>query len=63
MSHNQLWQNHGTSHDEPKTISWHNHTKKPLVRKEDAKPEAAEPEAVKPKVVEPETAEGLSWLA
>ena len=41
----------------------HSQTKKPLVRKKDAKPEAAKPEAAKTKDVEPEAVKGLSWLA
>ena len=60
MSHNQLPQNHGTSHNEPDTISQHSQTKKPLVRKEDAKPEAAKPEASKTKDIKPEATKGLS---
>ena len=51
MSHNQLQQDHGTSHNEPKTISWHSQTKKLLVRKEATKPEAAILVATKPKAV------------
>ncbi len=49
MSHNQLRKNRGTSHDEPETISRHSQTKKPLVRKEDAKLEASKLKASKPK--------------
>ncbi len=41
----------------------HSQTKKPLVRKEDAKLEATEPEATKAKAAKPEAAKGLSWLA
>jgi hypothetical protein len=41
-----MWrQNHGSSHNEPKTISPHSQTEKPLVRKEDTDVEDAAPEA------------------
>ncbi len=59
MPHNQLLQNHGTSHNRTRNNQpgWPNDNPP-----EDAKLEATEPNAAKPKADEPDGAEDLPWL-
>ena len=62
MPHNQLWQNHASSHQ----WTQNNQLTQPnwkATKLEDAKPDATKPEAPKTNYVEPEAAEDLSWLA